>query len=62
MPNGSFEGSMSALLTVRRSSADFWSEAGRNVELAHRTKLPCGWTSWTALVLVPVVTLCLLSL
>jgi hypothetical protein len=38
------------------------SEAGRTTEMAHRTKLPAGWTTWTAFVLLPVVTLCLLAL
>ena len=62
MQNGPTKGSTSAFLLSGRSGVDVWSEAGRNIELAHRTNLPAGWTSWTALVLVPVVTLCLLSL
>ena len=39
-----------------------WSEAGRTIEMAHRTKLPVGLTSWAALVLAPVVTVCLFAL
>ena len=49
-------------LTHRPSGSDAWLEAGRTIETAHLTKLPNGWTSWTALILVPVVTLCLLTL
>ena len=28
------------------------------METAHRTPLPTGWTTWIALVLLPVVTVC----
>jgi hypothetical protein len=62
MSDDRFMHRLSAALTNRPSGSDIWSEAGRTIETAHRTKLPVGWTAWTALVLLPVVTLCLLAL
>jgi hypothetical protein len=62
MPDGRFSQRLPGFLTHPPSGMDVWSEAGRTIETAHRTRLPNGWTSWTALVLVPVVTLCLLTL
>jgi hypothetical protein len=62
MPDGRFSTQLLAYPTQPPSGEDIWSEAGRTIEIAHLAKLPNGLMSWAALVLVPAVTLCVLTL
>jgi hypothetical protein len=55
------QNSAASLRNCRASSPNVWADAGRMMEAAHRTPLPVGWTTWTALVLLPVILICFLA-